>query len=1533
MMNFSKRFLTCLMAAAAFTLTASAFTKTNTYTEGQFTDVPSEQWYASEVKSTYELGLMQGVGGGLFQPDGNVTVAEAITMAARASSINAGETIDTSAGGEWYTPYVDYAVSKGFVASGQFDDYDRPAKRYEVAMLFENAMPDGYYTAINDVEAIPDVYETLPYSEDLLTLYNAGIVMGSDSYGNFRPEDNITRAEAAAIINRVALPENRLEKTLDVISDDDAYLLVTTPTFNATKEGINSGWLLDNRGAYPRTSLTGSYGALLDISTEAGTAYIREINKTTTGAITLQTKVSVGGYDGVYLEFQNDTGDSVYRLETVDGDWKLLGADGSYTGIYDIADERSFNFRIIVDLDNNRSTTYINNVDCGTYPLATSGEKTNILNFRFATTKESTSVLSPGPVYMTVNYALNEDFSYGDMSKAPIGWSKDEGVTNNDGSLKLPYRKSASAYFSPVSGKAVAETIFILPQSESISYSLKSGAKNIVTFTTDEKNFYANGQTVYEDYYGNMWYRLRIEADMEAQTALIKINGREVGEVPFAEAATSADNIVVANTSETTPSFDDFKVFRVYDRDDYVPEPVVPAGEDKYTVGMNVCSLWQNGNHFGWACVSPYDDPIPVLGYYDEGNSETADWEIKYIVEHGIDFQAFCIYANSTNGPQRYSATHLYDGFMNAKYSDMTKFCVIWETANASSPDSFDSWKNYYVPYFIENYFKDPRHITIDNKLVICVFGADKIPERMNGTNADVKKCFDYLEEEVKKLGFDGMIYLACGSSSSDLAEMGFDGCYAYNWGTSGYQLEVNKSSNLSSANNPAVYTVPTISVGFNSIPWHDVRYPMMTMEDYAAAQEWVKTEYLPTYAKEDWQQNFVMLSTWNEYGEGTYILPTTDEKGFGYLDVLREAYTDEKADASLNTIPDEEQRARINRLYPQYRHLLRDEGWYTEEIDMDSLSPVWSIDYGEKNSALNIWSVENWVQNEEGLSGTSGADAILQLNDIGTEIDLDRVRAVRITAKIPKGQSIHLYFTTLTNTAWAEDKGMSIVSTTDEMTEYIFNTSGLKTWTGTLVGFRIDPVGPAGINFTVKSAELLASSKKAVKKMTINGQTFDTQFPTQTSATGDILVAFDPAAAMDFRLNAFHLWDKDAGKLTLNFVNHVVEYTVGSSKYTLDGTEKDLGYELGELDGLPLIPIEKLCAEVGYTCTVNDEGVVVIDTDQKHFFDQINSRVLGDWEFNTLGDIEGWSSTFMSLMSYDGYMSCESMTTSNDPTIMSATELNMPAEKYEKLEYRVRYKYHGTENIQQLTMYFITDKDPTWNEAKTLKINLNSLDSNGEWEEFTFNTADQPLWKDTITRLRFDPFNAYGTIDIDYIRFVEDPDYVYVDPDDVPFVLLNGDAEDTANPGFKGHADHGIVTDPEDENNHCYKITGLSDKKEWLYAIQSVRFTPGATYKVEGDVKIFSNGLNTDLPDDFSATFLANMRYNDPAGTSDHLVHRVPITIGDGWKHFEFEFTVSADSRDRSQDEFTFYTDPVNELSVGYYFDNIVVTETKPEE
>lgn len=48
------------------------------------------------------------------------------------------------------------------MTDGQFDNFDRPAKRYEVAVIFEKALPEGYFTAQNSVDAIPDVSASRP---------------------------------------------------------------------------------------------------------------------------------------------------------------------------------------------------------------------------------------------------------------------------------------------------------------------------------------------------------------------------------------------------------------------------------------------------------------------------------------------------------------------------------------------------------------------------------------------------------------------------------------------------------------------------------------------------------------------------------------------------------------------------------------------------------------------------------------------------------------------------------------------------------------------------------------------------------------------------------------------------------------------------------------------------------------------------------------------------------------------------------------------------------------------------------------------------------------------------------------------------------------------------------------------------------------------------------------------------------------------------------------------------------------------------
>ena len=157
---------------------AKGFTKTQEYKDGQFSDVPASKWYAAEVKSAYELGLMNGQSDTAFAPDGNVTVAEGITMASRVHSIYNGKTISEKSGGKWYDMYIAYATENGLITEGQFTNYDRNIMRYEMAVMFAKAMPADYFTAKNDIKDIPDVKETEEYYDELMMLYKAGVDLG-----------------------------------------------------------------------------------------------------------------------------------------------------------------------------------------------------------------------------------------------------------------------------------------------------------------------------------------------------------------------------------------------------------------------------------------------------------------------------------------------------------------------------------------------------------------------------------------------------------------------------------------------------------------------------------------------------------------------------------------------------------------------------------------------------------------------------------------------------------------------------------------------------------------------------------------------------------------------------------------------------------------------------------------------------------------------------------------------------------------------------------------------------------------------------------------------------------------------------------------------------------------------------------------------------------------------------------------------------------------------------------------------------------
>lgn len=205
----AKRMAAVLLAAA---LTIPCW---NLGAKAAFSDVPSNAWYAQDVAAAERSGILQGTGNGRFSPDGNLTLAQAITMAARTYAYERGETIPKAGGSTWYSDFLQYANDKGICAIGEFGAaYDNFCNRLTMAKLFARVVPESTATQRNDVTSLPDV-QSASENQAVFTLYQLGILTGSDKYGTFHPYQYIKRSETAAILNRVLDPDMRKSFTLE----------------------------------------------------------------------------------------------------------------------------------------------------------------------------------------------------------------------------------------------------------------------------------------------------------------------------------------------------------------------------------------------------------------------------------------------------------------------------------------------------------------------------------------------------------------------------------------------------------------------------------------------------------------------------------------------------------------------------------------------------------------------------------------------------------------------------------------------------------------------------------------------------------------------------------------------------------------------------------------------------------------------------------------------------------------------------------------------------------------------------------------------------------------------------------------------------------------------------------------------------------------------------------------------------------------------------------------------------------------------
>lgn len=882
----------------------------------------------------------------------------------------------------------------------------------------------------------------------------------------------------------------------------------------------------------------------------------RPFQPQTDGVLTLETRLTIPA-SGAKITLEGD-GKTAIMIATDNN--RIVTGDGKEI----TATAPMISLRLIADIDSAKYRVFINGNELGEYDFLEKTGKLDLL--RFSLDAGANGSMAPEFVYLYRNYPALSRFDLETSGSAPLGCVSENAEVTDARDLRIS-GGHAEMTFPAVDGHMAYEVKLLTGDFSTASFDVLSGGKPVLSLVFD-KMLAKVGDEVLRTYSKNFWYTLRIEPDTRSGAAEVFINGKTLGYFALTGNVSGFDGVAVR--SEGVVRIDDLMVFQINDHDDYVPAPV-SAGSDGYNVGLQVCSLWRNGYHYGWDCISPFEENRPVLGYYDEGITEVADWEIKYMAEHGIDYQLFCWYSTSMTDPIKTPGMYqaLHDGYFMARYSDRMKFAIMWENANATHPGSSDNFRNVIVPYWVEYYLTDPRYMTIDNKPVITVFSIGDLLKDF-GSAEGVKAEFDYLRDVCRGLGYDGAIIMVQAATTNDstlatIREFGADATYAYNWGKANTSLEYENyvSGQFASGTN----TVATISVGFNNVAWAGTRSSLIEPDDYKKALEWVRDDFSGRYDKDSWLSRSVILSTWNEYGEGTYIMPSPALHGFDYLEAVREVFAPDSG--CENLIPTESQLARLSTLRVQSRKILRAD-YRVENADYSGFEAIKAWDF---KTGANGWAQGFGLREFSGsggaLSGISGANDYSVMSPDNLGIDLTGAGALHVRMKAEKAAgTLQIFFTTDEDNNWDEKKSFHVqVSKAGEYVDYWLPTTGNAAFSGKLRRLRVDPQDIPESRFEIELLEVSGKRERLTLERS-DGAVFSFGRYEPYLSDGELYMPFDPKTGLLTFFGCGYDWFPETRTILVRRGGKSVSYTIGK--------------DIGEMDGLPVIPFGRLTDDFG---------------------------------------------------------------------------------------------------------------------------------------------------------------------------------------------------------------------------------------------------------------------------------------------------------------------------------------------------------------
>lgn len=195
-----------------------------------FSDVPAGHWAQAAIEDMAARGIVQGVGGGMFEPDSPVTPAEFCLMLARLFYPDELAAQQAAASAPWWQPGAETARQAGLLdGTSVLADYQNgvwgsaallaPMSRYDMAQAMAGTLTAQGVALPSDAEleaaqaSIADFDEVpAPYARAVTAMYALGCLQGVDEAGSFEGGQSMDRAAACTVLTRL----------LDVLSGGSA---------------------------------------------------------------------------------------------------------------------------------------------------------------------------------------------------------------------------------------------------------------------------------------------------------------------------------------------------------------------------------------------------------------------------------------------------------------------------------------------------------------------------------------------------------------------------------------------------------------------------------------------------------------------------------------------------------------------------------------------------------------------------------------------------------------------------------------------------------------------------------------------------------------------------------------------------------------------------------------------------------------------------------------------------------------------------------------------------------------------------------------------------------------------------------------------------------------------------------------------------------------------------------------------------------------------------------------------------------------